>query len=51
MYLTMLIEPSATEHLLHQVSLICVGIQMYPDLMYPHLIEPSATDTYYTRSV
>ena len=56
----LLIKPSATEPYYTKVSLICVGIQMYPgqfDMciqMYPnvpYLIEPSATEHYYTRSV
>ena len=38
--------------LLHYVSLTCGRMQMYPGQMYyPQLIEPSATELYYTMSV
>ena len=38
--------------MLHQVSLICDRMQMYPRSdIHPSLIEPSATEPYYTRSV
>ena len=37
--------------LLHQVSLTCGRMQMYPGQMYPPLIKPSGTEHYYTSWV
>ena len=37
--------------LLHQVSLTCGRMQMYPGQMYPPLIKLSGTEHYYTRWV
>ena len=37
--------------LLHQVSLTCGRMQMYPGQMFPTPIKPSGTEPYYTRSV
>ena len=47
-------QPSANQTqcyraLLHQVSLTCRRLQTYPGQVYPLLIEPRGTESYYTR--
>ena len=45
------INSSATESLLHNVSLTCERIQTYPGEIYHPPIDLSCTEPYYTRSV